>query len=114
MDARISARPTGTASTTSVPPGLGGLAKLLKVLGHDGRLRLLWHLARGDRSVSELEALLGQRQPAVSQQLARLRRAGLVETRRKGKAIIYSLANGPTRPLVERILAAIPTGSHPG
>jgi DNA-binding transcriptional ArsR family regulator len=66
-------------------------AALLKALSHEGRLKILFHLAGGERSVTELEALLGQRQAAVSQQLARLRLEGLVSTRREGKAIFYSI-----------------------
>jgi DNA-binding transcriptional ArsR family regulator len=41
--------------------------------------------------VTELESCLGARQAAVSQQLARLRLKGLVNTRRDGKAIYYSI-----------------------
>ena len=47
----------------------------------------------GEKSVSELEALLNLRQPAVSQQLARLRADRLVETRREGQTIFYSLGS---------------------
>lgn len=63
----------------------------LKALAHEGRLMILCHLAEGEKSVSELEGLIGLRQAAVSQQLARLRLEGLLSTRRKGKAIIYAL-----------------------
>ncbi len=66
-------------------------AAFLKALSHEGRLMILCHLAERDRSVTELETLLGARQAAVSQQLARLRLEGLVATRRDGKAIIYSI-----------------------
>ena len=66
-------------------------AGLLKALSHEGRLMILCHLAGGEKSVTELEELLGQRQAAVSQQLARLRLEGLVATRRDGKAIYYSV-----------------------
>jgi DNA-binding transcriptional ArsR family regulator len=66
-------------------------AAFLKALSHEGRLMILCHLAVQERSVTELEALLGSRQAAVSQQLARLRLEGLVATRRDGKAIIYSI-----------------------
>ena len=66
-------------------------AAFLKALSHEGRLMILCHLARGEKSVSELEALIGQRQAAVSQQLARLRLEGLVSTRRDGKAIYYTI-----------------------
>ncbi len=68
-------------------------AGLLKALSHEGRLMILCHLAGGEKSVTELEALLGQRQAAVSQQLARLRLEGLVSTRREGKAIFYAIAD---------------------
>ena len=79
------------------------VADFLKALSHEGRLMILCHLAGGERSVTELEALLGQRQAAVSQQLARLRLEGLVAARRDGKAIYYSLAD--TR--AERLVATL-------
>lgn len=66
-------------------------ASFLKALSHEGRLMILCHLSGGERSVTELEELLGARQAAVSQQLARLRAEGLVTARRDGKAIHYSI-----------------------
>lgn len=78
-------------------------AEFLKALGHEGRLMILCSLATGERSVTELERLLGQRQAAVSQQLARLRFEGLVETRREGKTIYYRLADGRARPILELV-----------
>lgn len=66
-------------------------AAFLKALSHEGRLMILCHLAAGERSVTELEQLLGARQASVSQQLARLRLEGLVSTRREGKAIYYAI-----------------------
>jgi ArsR family transcriptional regulator len=68
-------------------------AAFLKALSHEGRLMILCHLAAGERSVTELEDLLGARQAAVSQQLARLRLEGLVSTRRDGKAIFYTISD---------------------
>ncbi|WP_284162573.1 metalloregulator ArsR/SmtB family transcription factor [Frigidibacter sp. SD6-1] len=75
-------------------------AAFLKALSHGGRLMILCHLVGGEKSVTELEALLGSRQAAVSQQLARLRLEGLVHTRREGKAIFYSLADPRSARLV--------------
>ncbi len=69
-------------------------AGFLKALGHEGRLMILCHLAAGERSVTALEGLLGSRQAAVSQQLARLRLEGLVATRREGKTVFYFI-HGP-------------------
>jgi ArsR family transcriptional regulator len=66
-------------------------AQFLKGLAHEGRLKILCHLASGEKSVRELEGLLDARQAAVSQMLARLREDGLVETRRSGKAVYYSI-----------------------
>lgn len=68
-------------------------AAFLKALAHEGRLLILCHLSMGEKSVTELEVLLCQRQAAVSQQLARLRMEGLVRSRREGKAIFYSISD---------------------
>lgn len=65
----------------------------MKALAHEGRMMILCHLSGGEKTVTELEALLGQRQAAVSQQLARLRAEGLVQCRRDGKARFYSVAD---------------------
>lgn len=65
--------------------------QLLKALGNPDRLLLLCQLAEGERSVSELENLLGILQPTLSQQLGVLRREGLVATRREGKQVFYSI-----------------------
>lgn len=68
-------------------------AAFLKALAHEGRLLILCYLSSGEKSVTELEQLLGSRQAAVSQQLARLRLEGLVTCRREGKTIYYSLGD---------------------
>ena len=76
-------------------------ATFLKALAHEGRLMILCHLVTGEKSVTELERLLGSRQAAVSQQLARLRAEGLVQPRRDGKAIYYSLTDHRPRAILE-------------
>ena len=68
-------------------------ADFLKALANRNRLTILCLLSQGERSVSDLEASLGIRQPTLSQQLAVLREEDLVATRREGKAIYYSLAS---------------------
>jgi ArsR family transcriptional regulator len=67
-------------------------AALMRALSHEGRLLICCHLLTGEKSVGELETLLGMRQSAVSQQLARLRQDRIVKARRDGKTIWYSLA----------------------
>lgn len=75
----------------------------LKALSHENRLLLLCLLAEKERSVGELENILSLRQATVSQQLARLRYDGLVNTRRDGKTIYYSIANENVRQVISVI-----------
>ncbi len=65
------------------------IAELLKVLGHPVRLKLIDILAAQEYAVGSIETLSEIRQPALSQQLAILRKAELVVTRREAKRIYY-------------------------
>lgn len=71
----------------------GEACNLLKVLSNPDRLLLLCQLTQGEFSVGELEAMTGIRQPTLSQQLTVLREEELVNTRREGKQIYYSIAS---------------------
>jgi ArsR family transcriptional regulator len=62
-------------------------------MANTDRLMLLCQLSLGEKSVGELETLLGIHQPTLSQQLTVLREANLVATRREGKSIIYSISS---------------------
>ena len=73
---------------------------LLKAVANENRLLLLCLLAEGEKSVTELEGILALRQPTVSQQLARLRADNLVNHRREGKTIHYSLASEEVREII--------------
>jgi len=68
-------------------------ADKLKVYAQPQRLMILSCLLRGERTVSEIDAATGIGQPALSQQLAELRRNQLVKTRRASKQIWYDLAD---------------------
>jgi len=68
-------------------------SEFLKALSHESRLLILCLLSEGERSVTDLEAILLLRQSSVSQQLARLRLDGLFRPKRNGKTIHYRLAN---------------------
>ncbi|VVD79482.1 ArsR/SmtB family transcription factor [Pandoraea terrigena] len=67
---------------------------LLRALANEDRLLILCQLTQGELSVGELETQLDIRQPTLSQQLAVLRTESLVTTRRDGKRIYYSVADG--------------------
>ncbi len=75
----------------------------LKAISHETRLLILCLLIDGEKTVNELEQILELRQAAVSQQLARLRADDLVEARRNGKSVHYSLA----RPDVIEVISAL-------
>ena len=66
-------------------------SKLLKTMGHPSRLMVLCYLMNGERPVSELNQAIPLSQSALSQHLAGLRQAGLVDTRRESQAIHYRL-----------------------
>ena len=75
-------------------------SRFLKTLSNEHRMLILCYLVEAERSVSELEQILGLRQPTLSQQLARLRADRLVATRRNGKSIYYSLSSPQARALI--------------
>jgi DNA-binding transcriptional ArsR family regulator len=64
---------------------------LLKAISNERRLLILCTLYRGEKSVGQLEEIIGLSQSALSQHLARLRRDGVVATRREAQTIYYSL-----------------------
>jgi ArsR family transcriptional regulator len=68
-------------------------AEYFKTLGHPARIRILELLAEGEHSVGELMPKLGLESSHLSQQLAVLRRAGVVAARKQGNTVIYSMAS---------------------
>jgi ArsR family transcriptional regulator len=67
--------------------------EFFKTLGHPARIRILELLSEQDRSVGELLPEIGIESSNLSQQLGVLRRAGVVEARKDGNAVIYSIAS---------------------
>lgn len=78
----------------------------LRVYAQPQRLMILSCLLHGERTVSDIDAATAIGQPALSQQLAELRRAELVRTRRESKQIFYALADETTA-LCVRAMEAI-------
>ncbi|WP_246071882.1 ArsR/SmtB family transcription factor [Marilutibacter aestuarii] len=70
---------------------------LLRTLGNPQRLMILCHLVEGELGVGELHARLALSQSALSQHLAVLREAGIVDTRREGVQVFYRLQPGPAQ-----------------
>ena len=76
---------------------------LLKAMANPSRLMILCQLAEGEKSVGEMESVIGLSQSGLSQHLAVLRRKHIVSTRREAQSIYYSLASKE----VEEIMASL-------
>jgi ArsR family transcriptional regulator, virulence genes transcriptional regulator len=76
---------------------------LLSAMANPSRLLVLCQLAGGEKSVSELQPLIGLSQSALSQHLAVLREKGLVRTRRAGQQIHYSLSSREATALMQTL-----------
>lgn len=85
---------TTTLNIAQMREAAGQATAMLRVLANEDRLLLLCQLTQGEACVSELEELLGIRQPTLSQQLSVLRNEDIVSTRREGKKIFYQLTEG--------------------
>jgi DNA-binding transcriptional ArsR family regulator len=91
------------------PPIFALKAEFFRALGHPVRIRLLQLLRDGERTVGALQAALALDSSGVSQQLAALRKQGLVESRRDGTNVYYRVKDRRTLELLElakRIIAA--------
>jgi DNA-binding transcriptional ArsR family regulator len=78
-------------------------SSLLKAMGNENRLLILCQLVGGELSVGELLERIDLSQSALSQHLALLREAEMVETRRSGQTIFYSLPAGPVREVMQTL-----------
>jgi DNA-binding transcriptional ArsR family regulator len=74
---------------------------LMRTLGHKGRLLILCQLAVGEKSVGELSESLDIPQSPLSQHLSRMRKEGLVKTRRQAQSIYYSLKADEAGKIIE-------------
>ncbi len=88
-------------------------ADMLSVLGHDGRLKLLWLLDQhGSLSVSDLVDMLNLTQSNVSHQLRILRDARLVRAERSGQRMIYHLADDHVMHMMRDALVHVAEETH--
>ncbi len=76
-------------------------SQLLKTLANPHRLMVLCNIVKQERTVGELEKLIGLSQSALSQHLSRLRHEGIVECRREGQSAYYSLKDEGARRVLE-------------
>ena len=77
--------------------------ELLKAMANEWRLMILCHLAEGEKTVSELQAVLGLSQSALSQHLAILRRERIVKARKHAQSVSYSLSGDEATRVMETL-----------
>ena len=75
-------------------------AEFFKALAHPMRIRILEVLSEGEKTVNEIQSILGSEGSAVSQQLAVLRSKNVVSSVKEGTSVIYSLRD----PLIKELL----------
>lgn len=76
------------------------LAELFKVFGDSTRIRILFVLFEAEVCVCDLAETLHMTQSAISHQLRILKQSKLVKSRREGKSVFYSLADGHVRTII--------------
>jgi ArsR family transcriptional regulator len=74
---------------------MAGFLKILRLLGDEGRIRILGLLEKEELSVAELQEILGMGQSRISMQLSQLKQAGLVDVRRVGQKSLYRVTPSP-------------------
>ncbi len=78
------------------------LAELFKVFGDSTRIRILFVLSEAELCVCDLSRALGMTPSAISHQLRILKGSRLVKSRREGKSVFYSLADGHVRTVLSQ------------
>lgn len=87
---------------------MDNLIEMLKLLSDRTRLRILLLLNGRELCVCQLVGSLGMSQPRVSRQLALLKRSGLINDRRDGKWIHYSIREAPENEPLHELLRRLP------
>ena len=77
--------------------------KMLKMLANSKRLLILCHLLKHERTVSELQDLIGLSQSALSQHLSKMRKDGFLAVRKEGTYVYYHI----NKPELEAILSTL-------
>ena len=106
--------PTTQPRGQVTPAQLDAAAATFDLLSVPGRLHLVWLLADAEHDVTTLAALTGASIPAVSQQLAKLRAAGILTARRHGRRQIYRLGDPHILTIITAMFSHIaPDGTLP-
>ena len=88
------------------------MAGYFSVLSESSRLRIMYAICSGEKSVSEVLALCGSSQANISRQLTALHKAGIVSRRKEGVTVYYAIADEATVEMCQLICAKIAQELH--
>lgn len=81
---------------------LDDLAEFFKIFGDTTRIKMLYVLLCSEMCVCDLARILNMTQSAISHQLRMLKKMDLVKSRRDGKSVVYSLADGHIKTILSQ------------
>jgi DNA-binding transcriptional ArsR family regulator len=103
---------TANLSPASMEKVFERVAEYFNVLSEPSRLRIMYAVCSGEKSVSEVIQLCGSSQANVSRHLAALHRAGILMRRKEGATVFYSIADSATVEMCQSVCAKIAESLH--
>lgn len=97
------ARPEDFTKLTELHDMASHACELLKAMANEWRLMILCHLSEGEKTVGELQRLLGLGQSALSQHLAVLRRQRIVQSTKRAQSVSYALSGGEATEVMQAL-----------
>jgi DNA-binding transcriptional ArsR family regulator len=88
------------------------VAEYFSVLSEPSRLRIMYAVCSGEKSVSEVVELCGSSQANVSRHLSALHKAGILLRRKEGTIVYYSIADNATVEMCQTVCAKIAESLH--
>ncbi|MEV4114566.1 metalloregulator ArsR/SmtB family transcription factor [Nonomuraea sp. NPDC049695] len=104
MYARDNVSGANRSQEQPTPAQVNAAVDAFRMLSDGTRLRLMWLLSSDEQDVNSLAQAVGVPRPSVSQHLAKLRLAGLVDTRREGRRVLYRARDSHVRALIAEAL----------
>ncbi|GAA3205864.1 ArsR/SmtB family transcription factor [Nonomuraea helvata] len=104
MYARDNVSGANRSQEQPTPAQVNAAVDAFRMLSDGTRLRLMWLLSSDEQDVNSLAQAVGVPRPSVSQHLAKLRLAGLVDTRRDGRRVLYRARDSHVRALIAEAL----------
>jgi DNA-binding transcriptional ArsR family regulator len=88
------------------------VAEYFSVLSEPSRLRIMYVICSGEKSVSEVVEMCGSSQANVSRHLMALHKSGILQRRKEGVTVYYSIADNATVDMCQTVCTKIAEGMH--